>query len=290
MTELLTRPARVGPESIQAPLRPLVKWAGGKRSLLPQLMPLSPSQFDRFVEPFAGGASFLLALQPSVAVLNDANSELIEMYLSVREEPHELMEALDALQPYVLDEGAYYSIRAIDTQEMTRAERAARLIFLNKAGFNGLYRVNREGKFNVPFGSHSSPPNLYDEENLLGVSELLQRTDMMSVDFEELLDRVGHGDFVYVDPPYVPVAPTANFTSYTPGSFTLEDQRRLAESVRRAVKRGASVLVSNSATAIVGELYSGFEFHPIRARRYINSDGTKRHEVMEYAIKAYPEP
>jgi DNA adenine methylase len=253
-------------------------------------MPLAPSRFDRFVEPFAGGASFLLALQPPVAVLNDANAELIEMYLSVRDEPHELMAALDDLQPYVLEEGAYYSIRAVDTKDMTRAEKAARLIFLNKAGFNGLYRVNREGKFNVPFGSHSRPPSLYDRENLLGVSALLQSTEVMCVDFEELLDRVGHGDFVYVDPPYAPVAPTANFTSYTPGSFTLADQRRLAESVRRAMKRGASVLVSNSATAVVRELYSGFEFHPIRARRYINSDGTKRHEVMEYAIKAYPDP
>ncbi len=268
--------------------RPVVKWAGGKRALLPALLSLSPQRFRCYFEPFLGGASFFLALRPAQATLGDANAELIGLYCTVRDSPSEVMAALDALQPFVEDPESYYRIRSTQPASLTPPQRAARFIFLNKAGFNGLYRVNRRGEFNVPFGTHASRPTLYDAPNLAAVSRLLRGATLKNADFEDVLGDAGEGDFAYLDPPYAPLTPTANFTQYTSSSFSEGDQTRLASAVQRAVERGCHVLVSNSDTALVRALYGRYKLHRLRASRNINSDGAKRQKITELAIQAYP--
>lgn len=273
--------------SLAPDARPLVKWAGGKRALLPVIMANAPKSYDSFVEPFLGGAAVFLAFAPERAILNDANRELIQLYEAVRDDPAGVAAALDALQPYVSDPVAYYRIRSTDPQKLGPCARAARFIFLNKTGYNGLYRVNRRGEFNVPFGSRPTPPRLYDRDNLMAVAALLRNAVLRCGDFEAVLDQVEHGAFVYADPPYVPTSVTANFTRYTRSDFTLEDQERLASAVRRAARRGAKILVSNSDTRIVHMLYSDFTRITIPVQRRINSDATRRSGITEVLIRTY---
>ena len=263
---------------------PLIKWAGGKRGSLRVLLALAPSTFETYYEPFLGGASYFLALGPRKAVLADANAELVELYKTVRDEPRPLMQALEALRPKVSDADFYYRLRATPLESLTPVERAARFIFLNKTGYNGLYRVNRRGQFNVPFGRHASPPQLYEATNLEAVSNLLKRAELRQSDFEDVLDSASRADFAYLDPPYVPLSASANFTGYTANSFNEQDQRRLAAAVRRAVERGVYVLVSNSESPLVRELYGAYEIHIVTTGRAINSDATKRGKIKELAI------
>ena len=275
-------------QAVRGSVRPIVKWAGGKRALLPALSALAPGTFRNYLEPFVGGGSFFFHLAPECGALGDANADLVELYRTVRDAPAELMTALDRLRPWVEDRDEYYRLRAIEPNDLEPVERAARFMFLNKVGFNGLYRVNRRGGFNVPFGAHTSPPTLYDRANLVQAAALLRRVSLEHSDFEAVFARAGSGDFAYVDPPYVPLTTTANFTQYTAGSFGEPDQRRLAETIERAVARGCSVLLSNSDTPLVHELYARYKIHTLRANRNINSDGTKRQKVTELAIQAFP--
>jgi DNA adenine methylase len=267
---------------------PIVKWAGGKRAIIPRLMQLAPRRLGRYFEPFLGGASVFLALGPERAVLGDANCDLMELYRAIRDEPHEVMCALDRRQPFVLDAPYFYAERATLPASLTPAERAARFIYLNKTCYNGLYRVNRAGQFNVPFGRYTSPPLLYRRENIERVSDLLCGADLRCGDFAAVVAEAGPGDFVYLDPPYVPLTDTANFTKYTSGSFGLADQRRLADTVHELHERGCKVLLSNSDTPLVRELYARYEMDVIYAPRQINSDVTGRSKIAELAIRTYP--
>lgn len=266
---------------------PIVKWAGGKRSLVPHLLRLAPQRFSTFYEPFLGGGSFFLALAPPRAALNDANHDLMEVYRAVRDDPDGVITALDEMQPRVLDAEFFYHIRATPAAELPIQERAARFIFLNKTCYNGLYRVNRAGQFNVPFGRYARPPGLYDRANVWRVSELLKRTELWCGDFETALEGGGRGDFVYVDPPYVPLTATASFTRYTRGNFTAIDQRRLADAVHELTRRGCRTLISNSDTPLVRELYEGYPTEVLQAPRNINSDAAGRSRISELAIRNY---
>jgi DNA adenine methylase len=270
-------------------LRPFVKWAGGKSQLLGQFQALYPKQgsFGRYLEPFLGsGAVFFHVaglLQPSRALLCDTSAELIDTFLAVRDEVDGLIESLREHQKQHC-ESYYYEVRTQIPQ--TRAARAARLIYLNKTGFNGLYRVNSRGIFNVPFG-HRVNPTILNEPLLRAASVALARTELHSRDFRTLSKVARKGDFIYLDPPYQPLSKTASFTSYTRGSFGENDQRDLANLYAELDRRGCLLMLSNSDTPLVRELYADFRVRCVSARRMINSDGKKRGPVSEVVVLNY---
>jgi DNA adenine methylase len=263
--------------------RPFLKWAGGKGQLLEQLRPLLPTRFRRYLEPFAGGAALFFSLKPKNAVLADINAELIDCYRATRDDVEGVIEALGAHR-YAAED--YYRVRAVDGATLPLAERAARTIYLNKTGYNGLYRVNRAGKFNVPMGRYSNPL-FCDAENLHACCKALQGVDLRVADFEDVASRAKTGDFVYFDPPYVPVSDSADFTSYVPGGFGADQQRRLATVFGRLARRGVHAMLSNSDTPTVRELYRDFSIHRVLAARYINSRGTRRGKIGEVVVTNY---
>lgn len=278
----------VSPEEAQ----PFLKWVGGKTQLLAQFDQFFPAQVDHYVEPFVGGGAVFFHLRrrfPRMrAFLRDNNDELINTYVAVRDEPRKLMRRLDRhLAAYNTDrENYYYLIRSqhhLPKEEIV--ERAARMIFLNKTCYNGLWRVNSRGEFNVPIGSHKNPA-LYDEENIYTASRALEGTHLSTQDFRDTLNETRQGDFVYIDPPYFPVSPTASFTSYTKDDFGEEEQRELAALFATAVDRGVRLMLSNSDTDFVRKLYRGFAIHTVRARRMVNCDGTKRGLINEVVVSS----
>jgi len=266
--------------------RPFLKWAGGKGQLLDQLRPLLPGRFRRYFEPFAGGAALFFALRPPRALLADVNEELIDCYLATRDHVDGVIEALGHYRYGAED---YYRARAVDRTTLPLAERAARTIYLNKTGYNGLYRVNRAGKFNVPMGRYTNPL-LCDAGNLRACSTALQGVDLRVDDFEDVASRARTNDFVYFDPPYVPVSDSADFTSYVPGGFGAAQQRRLAAVFAGLARRGVYAMLSNSDTPTVRELYRGFRIDPVLAARFINSRGNKRGKVGEVVVSNFAGP
>ncbi|CAG0927832.1 Modification methylase DpnIIA [Thermoflexales bacterium] len=250
--------------------RPILKWVGGKGQLLDRLQPLFPLKFNRYIEPFAGaGAVFfrlynlgLIGANPRLravpAVLNDFNGELMTVYQVVRDHLDELIDELARHQAHVTDPDYYYYIRNLDREPDFRQwpapVRAARTIFLNKTGYNGLYRVNQSGYFNVPFGRYTHP-NVLDQAVLKATQQALQRVDLMCSDFAQPLRLARKGDFIYVDPPYQPLSRTANFTAYTSRGFGWCEQERLAKWLARVARRGCYVLINNADTPQVRELY-----------------------------------
>lgn len=269
--------------------RPFLKWAGGKTRLLGVLSELLPDEIETYYEPFLGGASLFyhLAQQGRFrhAVLNDCNPELVNCYRVVRDFVPELVEQLGALQ---VSKEIFEELRGIDPTSLSPVRRAARMIYLNKTGFNGLYRVNRLGRFNVPWGDYKSP-KVVDEGNLRACSHVLNgAATLLDGDFVEAVGKAKAGDVVYFDPPYVPLSPTASFKAYTKDGFTLNDQQRLAICVRELASKGVLVLVSNSDTPTVRELYAGFEIHVARMRRNISSKGDGRGPVDEVIVSTRP--
>ncbi len=269
---------------------PFLKWAGGKYRLAPQIGALLtpkrlPSSLGhRYFEPFLGGGAvfFAAADRFKQAVLSDVNAELINAYNVVRDFPDDLVQQLGLLK---FDKDIFYELRAKKPEDFSPVRRAARTIYLNKSCFNGLFRLNKEGRFNTPFGKFKTPPKILDEENLRACSQVLrQGTTILCQDFSETVQDAGTGDVVYFDPPYVPLNTTSNFTSYTSSGFDLADQQRLAVCFRELIKRGVRVVLSNSDTPLVRDLYEGFAVHEIRARRNINSKGDRRGEVNELLI------
>jgi len=270
--------------------QPFLKWVGGKGQLLAQFDEFFPADTERYIEPFVGGGAVFFHLRhrwPDLrASLRDNNSELINTYGVVRDFPQELMGRLDAhLARYEADRETYFYL--VRSQHHLAAdevvERAARMIFLNKTCFNGLWRVNAGGKFNVPRGSHKNPA-LYVRANILAATFALQGAHLAVQDFRESMNEAGRGDFVYIDPPYVPLSPTASFTSYTKEDFGADEQRELAALFREGAGRGARLMLSNSDTPLVRELYGGFSIRTVRARRSINSVGAKRGEINEVVV------
>lgn len=275
--------------------QPFLKWVGGKAQLLAQFAHFFPEQVDRYIEPFIGGGAVFFHLKrrfPHLrAVLRDNNDELINTYRVVRDAPEALMQRLDEhLARYHEDcRGYYYRVRKAELLATDGVERAARMIFLNKTCFNGLWRVNLRGRFNAPIGTHPRQ-SLYDRDSLLASSHALAGSDLATQDFRATFAEVQPGDFVYVDPPYIPASATARFTSYTKEDFGLAEQRELAALALAAAARGTRLMLSNSDTALAGELYAGCELHRVSARRAVNRVGSKRGMVQELvALLGYPE-
>ncbi|HEX2173680.1 MAG TPA: DNA adenine methylase [Dehalococcoidia bacterium] len=265
-------------------MTPFVKWAGGKGQLLAQLDPYFPPHFRKYLEPFVGGGAVFFHLQPKRAVLGDSNEELITCYRVIRNSPEEL---IASLEQHRYESDYFYEVRARDPRQLTDVERASRFIFLNKTCYNGLYRVNRRGQFNVPFGRYATPPRIFDPSNILGVSRLLQTSDLVCASYEQTIQRAEPGDFVYFDPPYHPLSATANFTRYTQLAFTDFDQFWLAQAFRTLTERGVYVMLNNSDTPLVRWLYKAHRIVEARANRAINSDPAKRNPVVELIITNY---
>jgi DNA adenine methylase len=270
--------------------QPFLKWAGGKAQLLEQFEPFFPPSIRSYSEPFLGGGAVFFHLKarfPKMrAALRDNNAELINCYQVVRDGVVELMDRLDQhLQEFrAQGEPYYYKVRGQHKLSGTH-ERAARMIFLNKTCYNGLWRVNGRGQFNVPIGSYRPEKvSLYDRANLLAASRSLQEVDLAVQDFGETLVAAKANDFVYVDPPYYPLSRTANFTSYTQEDFGQAEQTRLAELFTQAAQRGAQLMLSNSDTPLTRQLYAGFILQTVQARRAVNCDGAKRGRISELVV------
>lgn len=262
--------------------RPFIKWVGGKRQLLPHLLRHVPDRYQRYFEPFIGGGALFFAARPSNAVLADVNERLIRTYKGVRDDVETVIRLL---KKYPHNSTFFYELREAPIDSGTDAEVAAWFIYLNKTGFNGLYRVNKANRFNVPFGRYANP-NICDEENLRACATSLSNVELMVADFEVVVAKAKRGDFVYFDPPYVPLSITSSFTSYTSHGFAAGQQVRLRDTALKLKKRGVRVLVSNSSAAFVRELYSDdFEMIEVAALRLVNSKGAARGSVAELLMK-----
>ncbi|KLU63088.1 modification methylase DpnIIA [Peptococcaceae bacterium CEB3] len=270
-------------------LQPFVKWAGGKRQLLPEITKRIPKHFGTYHEPFVGGGAILFALQPERAVINDVNSELMNCYRVIRDSPDELIAYLSRHEN---EKEYYYRMRDIDLAPdyagLSPVERAARIIYLNHTCFNGLFRVNSHGHFNVPFGRYANP-QIVNEPVLRAVHEYLARNkvEIRNTDFADTLLDAGPGDFVYLDPPYDPISDSASFTAYNSGGFSREEQVRLKKFFDALTAKGCCVLLSNSATPFVVDLYAEYEPDVVEANRAINSNATRRGKVPEILVSNY---
>jgi len=254
--------------------KPFVKWAGGKRQILKHLLFYAPKEFNRYFEPFVGGGALFFELSPKRAVISDLNAELINAYRVIKNQVEDLIESL---KKHKNDEEYYYRIRSLKPAELSPVERASRFIYLNKTCFNGLYRENSKGEFNVPFGKYKRP-KICDEENLRAVSEFLNsvEVEILNADYRETCKLAEAGDFVYLDPPYIPVSKTSGFTSYTGSGFGEEDHRKLAEVFKELSEKGCFVMLSNADHPLIRELYRGFKLVEITTNRAINCKGGRR--------------
>ena len=274
--------------------KPFVKWAGGKRQLIPILNQNLPESFGTYYEPFLGGGALLFHIltdkNGQKCSISDLNSDLVLAYTTIRDRIDSLIASLKNHEKNYQknSESYYYSIR--ESNPRSEIENTSRLIFLNRTCFNGLYRVNSKGKFNVPLGKYSNP-NIVNEENLRAVSHILQssRISIKCRDFEAVLRDAKKGDLIYFDPPYQPVSATANFTSYTNKDFTYDDLTRLAELCLKLDSRGCNVLLSNSDSKEVAEVFAKntWKITRIEANRSINSNSKKRTGHFELLIKNY---
>ena len=272
--------------------KPFVKWAGGKRQIIDKLKKYVPEEFDTYYEPFVGGGALLFELSPKHAVINDSNEELMNVYRCLCDE-EKFKKMCNVLNHYETShsEEFFYEVRNKDRSKnaynrLSDYTRAARTIYLNKACFNGLYRVNSKNEFNVPFGKKLKV-NTYEGSNLITVSNYLTMNDIkiLSVDFEEAVKDAKKGDFIYFDPQYD--SDTSTFNSYTEEGFNKDEQRRLASVFKELDKRGCYVMLSNHNTLLVNELYKEYHFHIIEAKRNINANGKKRGKVEELIITNY---
>jgi DNA adenine methylase len=272
--------------------KPIVKWAGGKAKLLPALLPHVPTHIRTYAEPFAGGAAlfFALAGDPSRtferAILADQNEDLIACYRAVRDDVEAL---IHALADFTYDEEVYYQVRDLDPRGMSDIARGARLIYLNRTCFNGLWRVNSSGKFNVPFGRYTNP-RIVDAEGLRAASKAFAKVELVVGDFASVTRDLGAGDFVYFDPPYVPLSKTAAFTAYAKGGFGQAEHERLAAEVLRLKAAGVLALLSNADTEVTRGLYRGLTMHAATANRSINARGTGRGLANELIVTTWDSP
>ncbi|HEX3759417.1 MAG TPA: DNA adenine methylase [Kofleriaceae bacterium] len=270
-----------------SPAAPVVKWVGGKTKLLPELLARMPERFGRYYEPFAGGAALFFRVAPERAVLADSNPDLIGLYTCLARDAAGVIRRLEHHREAHC-EAHYYATRTRWNDReasWSSADRAATFIYLNKTCFNGLWRVNRAGAFNVPIGRYTDPP-ICVPQALRAASAVLADADLRCGDYHAAVADARRGDFVYFDPPYDPIAPTANFTSYTTDAFGADDQRALADVARGLVGRGCQVMLSNSDTPFVRSLYRGFQIDRVKCSRAINSNAAKRGEVDEVIITA----
>ncbi|MBA7640705.1 Modification methylase DpnIIA [subsurface metagenome] len=278
-------------EKIKA--RPFVKWVGGKKQLLPKFERLYSPKYNNYFEPFIGGGAVFLYLTPPKAYLNDVNKALIWAYKNIKKNPTGIINLLKALQKdYYKKSGRerenfYYSVREeYNNLSDASLKKSARLIFLNKTCYNGMYRENSEGKFNVPFGRYKRP-RILDEENLLALSATLKNTTLTSMDFEKAVEKAKRGDFVYFDPPYYPLSKTASFTSYSENGFLEKEQIRLKKTFANLDRKGVFVMLSNSYTNFIRNLYKDYKQIVVTANRAINCKAEGRGKIRELVILNY---
>lgn len=266
---------------------PIVKWVGGKRQLINQLIENMPKSFNRYFEPFFGGGALFFELQPKNAYISDINSELINLYCVIRDNPNQLIVELSKHQ---ISEEYFLRIRNLDRSDeysrLTNIQKASRFIYLNKTCFNGLYRVNAKDQFNVPFGKYKNP-KIFDKDNLLKCSNLLKEAKIKNESFEKILNNVKKGDFVYFDPPYAPLSKTSNFTSYTKEGFGIEMQIKLKELCDELNKKKVFFMLSNSDTEFINDLYKKYNINKILASRMVNSKAHLRGKISEVLVKNY---
>lgn len=274
-------------EKLKKETYPIVKWVGGKRQLMFELLKNMPKSYSRYFEPFIGGGALFFELQPDNAYISDMNEELINLYQVVKDNVDEL---IDDLSKHEVSKEYFLEIRNIDRTEkyaeLSNVERASRFIYLNRTCFNGMYRVNSKGEFNVPFG-HYKNPRIIDENNLLNCSELLKKTEIKCADFTEILTKVKKGDFVYFDPPYVPLNETSSFTSYTKDGFDIDMQFKLRDVCDELDSMSVKFMLSNSDTKLVNELYSNYKIKKVFASRQINANADGRGKITEVLVRNY---
>ncbi len=262
-------------------MTPVLKWAGGKNQLLPAIRALLPASYGRYYEPFIGGASVLLAVAPQKAVINDVNVQLVNLYRQLKHSADDIIGIVNALDSVDCDREYYLLLRERYNQKIAErvldAECAALMIWLNKHCFNGLYRVNRKGLFNVPYNNKVRGKSI-DEANIRSIGEYLQSADVSieCTDFEDACRDVCAGDFVYFDSPYVPESETADFTAYASNGFALSEHERLAQLFKRLDARGARLMLSNNDVALVRALYKDYRFTHLDVKRMINCDASRR--------------
>lgn len=273
-------------------VKPLLKWAGGKRQLVREIISLVPTDFSVYVEPFIGGGAILFELQPERAVINDFNFELINVYSVVKNNPSVLIDLLEKHRRNH-SKDYYYDIRELDRdienyQLLSNEQRAARIIYLNKTCYNGLFRVNSSGQYNTPYGRYKNP-NIVDKKTIEAISNYFGANDveMMSGDFSAVLRRLDANSFVYLDPPYVPLSSGSSFTGYTELGFDEREQKRLKKECDKMDNKGIRFLQSNSDTPFIRELYKDYNIVTIQSRRAINSIGDRRGDVNEVLIYNY---
>lgn len=267
---------------------PILKWVGGKRQLLDEIMPLIRKNCTLYVEPFVGGGAVFFELQPQKAIINDYNEELINVYTIVRDFPEELIKELTK-HAHKNSEEYFYSIRALDRSpeysQLSCVEKAARIIYLNKTCYNGLYRVNSAGQFNSPYGKYKNP-SIVTATTIRAMSKFLKGDgiEIRQGDYKDVLKDLKKGAFVYLDPPYMPISSSSSFTGYTEGGFSYEQQIELKNECDKLKERGIGFLQSNSDCTEIRELYADYTIITVQAKRNINSNGSKRGEINEVLI------
>ena len=273
-------------------LSPVLKWVGGKRQLLNDIIPMIPKNCSTYVEPFIGCGAVLFELQTKKAIINDFNSELINVYTVIRDYSEELIKELQFHKDNNTSEH-FYAVREYDRKpeffsQMTPVQKAARVIYLNKTCYNGLYRVNSAGQFNSPYGKYKNP-NIVNETVIRAMSKYFNENNIVikNEDFKEALKGLRRGAFVYLDPPYMPISSSSSFTGYTENGFNEDKQRELKELCDKLDKKGIKFLQSNSDCEFIRELYSGYRIKTIKAKRAINSKGNSRGEINEVLIYNY---
>lgn len=260
---------------------PFVKWAGGKTQLLEKLYNRTPDSYGTYYEPFIGGGAVLLGVKPKKAVINDVNEQLINVYRQLKADPRAVIKAVKAIDEQVCNKEFYLLMRQKYNEKIQKkeldAECAGMMIWINKHCFNGLYRVNNKGLFNVPYNNKELGKSI-DEANLMSIGYYLKESDVdiRCEDFEKACENVVANDFVYFDSPYIPVSETASFTDYTKDGFSYDDHVRLAELFKRLDAKGAKVMLSNHNVDLVYELYDGYNIEAVDVKRMINSDASKR--------------
>lgn len=273
-------------------LSPVLKWVGGKRQLLDEIIPMIPKNCSTYVEPFIGGGAVLFELQPKKAIINDYNSELINVYNVIKDYPDDLIGFLKYHKENNTSEH-FYSIREMDRDsvkfsQMSEVERAARIIYLNKTCFNGLYRVNSAGQFNSPYGKYKNP-NIVNEPVIRAMSKYFNdnKITILNSDFKDALKGIRKGAFVYLDPPYMPISSSSSFTGYTENGFDEDKQRELKVVCDNLDKKGIKFLQSNSDCDFICDLYKDYNIKKVKAKRSINSKGNGRGEINEVLIYNY---
>ena len=276
----------------ETPVLPLfLKWAGGKLQLIEQFENLFPPDFCNYYEPFIGSGAVFFYLKskskPNKVILSDTNEELINCFAVVRDKPSELIEVLLNHRKRHSKQ-YYYEVRDLESERLDSVSRAARMIYLNKTCFNGLYRVNSKGEFNVPFGDYKNP-SIFNRNTLYRASQMLQDAVLRVMTFDKVLDFAGKDDFVYFDPPYIPLSKTSSFTRYSKSEFSIKEQNQLSEVFRALDSMGCFVMLSNSDHSLIRELYRDYDKNivVVRAKRKINSVGSKRGAINEIVVTNY---